>query len=292
VVQTLSLPDLRPLTTTRLLLPPDTNFTHGWLSPSGNVAVMIRDDNRADVMNVERDQLILSEAALPGALAVIDKLDRRMILLDGEHNELIDLQTGAVIALPERAQFCRGQWHGGSFSDDGSVVVAGANCGEVFAWNARTGKLLRHIVLPGQITGVALGHDSRTVAVASPDGRVTLLDLRSFAQRSIPGPPRGIDSLDFSAGDRLLGAGVVDGTVRIWDTASGRLMRELPLQTAVAVRFTPDGRKLVTTELNGVMRVFDPCPGCGNADALLSEAARRVTRQLTPAEKKTYLSGF
>jgi WD40 repeat protein len=291
-VQTLSLPELRPLTTTDLTLPPDTRFTHAWLSPSGNVAVMIRDDDRADVLNLSNNRPILSLAALPGALAAVDRRDERLILLDGQHNELVDLSTGTPTLLRERARFCRGQWFGARFSDDGKLAVAGASCGEVFAWNGHTGKLVRRVTLPGQITGLAMGHDGRTVAVASPDGRITLIDLTTGSRRSIPGPPRGINSLDFGAGDRVLAAGVDDGTVRIWDTANGRLLRELPLQQAAAVRFTPDGRRLMTIELNGVLRLFDACPGCGDAHALLGEAARRATRQLTPAERETYLSGF
>jgi hypothetical protein len=288
----LSLPELHPLTTSHQPLLPHTRFTHAWLSPSGNVAVMIRDDDRADVLNLTNGRPIVSLAALPGALAAIDKRDERMLLLDGQHNEFVDLASGTPTPIRERARLCRGQWHGAQFSDDGRTAVAGATCGEVFAWNAHTGKLLRRMALPGQVAGFALGHDGRTVAVASPDGRITLVDLRTGAQHSIPDAPRGVDSLDFGAGDRLLVAGAVDKTVRIWDTASGRLLRELPLDDAAAAKFTPDGRRLMTIELDGVLRLFDACPGCGDAHALLGEAARRATRQLTPAERKTYLSGF
>jgi WD40 repeat protein len=291
-VQTLSLPELRPLTTSHLPLPPNTRFTHAWLSPSGNVAVMIRDDNRADVMNLSNGRPLLSLAALPGALAAIDKGDQRMLLLDGQHNEFVDLASGTTIPISERAHLCRGQWHGAQFSDDGRTAIAGATCGEVFSWNAHTGKLLRRMALPGQITALALGHDGHTLAIASPDGRITMINLRTGTQRAIPDAPRGVDSLDFGAGDRLLAAGAVDKSVRIWDTASGRLLRELPLNDAAAAKFTPDGRRLLTVELNGVLRLFDACPGCGDAHALLREAARRATRQLTPAERKTYLSGF
>src|SRR3954468_5889731 len=140
-VRTFKLPGFVPLNASPVPRPPRTRFTNAWLSPRGNVAVLIRDDDRADVWDVRRRQLILSLTALPGALAALDNSDRRMILLDGANNELVDLRTGAVTPIRERAQYCRGQWRTGRFSDDGSVVVAGANCGEVFAWNARTGKV-------------------------------------------------------------------------------------------------------------------------------------------------------
>jgi WD40 repeat protein len=292
IVRTLSLPDLRPLTSKRIPLPPNTHFTNGYLSPSGTVAVMIRDDDRADAMDVQRGTQILSLPAFSGAVVAVDSRDRKMILLDGAHNELADLTTGALTPLRERARLCRGSWRAARFSDDGSLVVAGANCGELIAWNARTGKLVRRMALPGQITGLALGHDNRTAAVASPEGRVSVIDVRSGAQRQIPGAPRGINSLDFGAGDRLLAAGAADGVLRVWDVPSARLLREIPLQSTVAARFTPDGKMLLATQLTGALSLYKPCPGCGEKRVLLSEAARRVTRKLSDTERKTYLSGF
>ncbi len=87
-------------------------------------------------------------------------------------------------------------------------------------------------------------------------------------------------------------AGVDDSTVRIWDVNSDRLLRVVSQPTPSTARFTPSGRKLITAQQTGVLKVIDPCPSCENASALLSQAARRVTRKLTPAERRTYLSGF
>jgi WD40 repeat protein len=292
LVRTFSLPDLRALTTKRIPLRPGARFTYGYLSPSGNVAVMFRDDNRADVVDLRRGAQILSEPALTSGLAAVNGDDSQMILLDGEHNELVDLTTGATTALRDRARFCRGSWRAARFSDDGSLAVGGASCGEVFAWNARNGELIRRIALPGQITGLALGHDNRTIAVASPEGRLSLIDAKTGTQRQIPAAPRGITTLDFGERDRLLAAGAADGIVRVWDVKSGRLLREIPLQTTDAVRFTADGRKLLAAQVTGVLTLFNPCPACGDEKALMAEAANRVTRKLSEAERKTYLSGF
>jgi WD40 repeat protein len=121
---------------------------------------------------------------------------------------------------------------------------------------------------------------------------VSLIDVRTGAQRQIPGAPRGINSLDFGAGDRLLAAGAADGVLRVWDVPSARLLREIPLQSTVAARFTPDGKMLLATQLTGALSLYKPCPGCGDKKVLLSEAARRVTRKLSDTERKTYLSGF
>jgi WD40 repeat protein len=292
VVRTLGLPGLVPLSTSRIPPPAGARYRNAWLSPSGETAVMIRTDGKADVWHLAKSRRIGTYAALAGALAGVSNDDRRMILLDGENNELIGLRTFQYAPILERARFCRGQWRAARFSDDGSTVVAASTCGELLAWNADTGKLLYRSVVTGQITGLALSRDKRTAAIASPDGRVALVDLATGTQHAIPGTPRGINSLDFGAGDRTLAAGVDDGTVRIWDVSSDRLLRVLRLQAPAMVRFTPSGRKLVVAQLTGALQVFDPCPACENADALTSRAARRVTRKLTAAERRTYLTGF
>jgi WD40 repeat protein len=292
IVRTLGLPGLVPLSTSRIPLPRDARYSNAWLSPSGKTAVMVRTDGKADVWDLPKSRPIGTYAALSGALAAVSNDDRRMILLDGTNNELIGLGTGQYTPIPDRARFCRGQWQAARFSDDGSIVVAGATCGEVMSWNADTGKLLLHTAVAGQITGLALTHNDRTAAIASPDGRVTVLNLATGAQHTIPGAPRGINSLDFGAGDRTLAAGVDDGSVRIWDVSSHRLLRVLQGQAPAGARFTPSGRKLVAAQLTGALEVFDPCPACEDAHGLLGRATERATRKLSPAERRTYLSGF
>jgi WD40 repeat protein len=311
IVRRLSVPSLDPLGTWRIPLPRHASYTYAWLSPSGDTAVFTRSDGRADVWSRtqsvgsaialpstlspvvgDSSRLIASVPALPTALAAVSSDDKRMIVLDGEHNELVDLRTGVKTPISQRARHCRGQWHAAKFSADGRVVVGGATCGELLEWNAHSGKLIRRYTLPGQIAGMALTHDGRTAATASPDGGITLTDLVTGSQRAIAGAPRGINSLDFGADGRTLAAGVDDATIRIWDVASGRQLRQLQLQTAPAPQFTPNGRELLASQLTGALSFFEPCPGCGGAKPLLAAAAQRATRQLTPAEKKTYLSGF
>jgi WD40 repeat protein len=290
LVRTLSLPTLIPLSTMRLPLPPGARYVHAWLSPSGRIAVLPRSDGRADVWNLRDRHQVASLPALPGALAAVSTDDTRMLLLDGKNNEIVDLRTNAITPIRQRARHCRGQWQAARFSDDGSIVVAGAICGEVFAWNTQTGNLIYRVALPGQVSAMALTHDKRIVAVASPDGRFTLIGLGTGAQVSIPGAPRGVISLDFGPGDKTLAGGIADKTVRIWDVASRRLLRVLPLAAAATARFTPNGRRLVVSDLTGALKVIDPCPSCQDTRALLVQAKRRVTRGLTSAERQSLAS--
>jgi WD40 repeat protein len=83
-----------------------------------------------------------------------------------------------------------------------------------------------------------------------------------------------------------------DATVRIWDASGGRVLRILRHPSvAPGVLFSQDGRYVVTTDLAGRGDVWQACPACEDRKALLALAAHRVTRQLTPIERKTYNAG-
>jgi WD40 repeat protein len=80
-----------------------------------------------------------------------------------------------------------------------------------------------------------------------------------------------------------------DEEVRIWNAANGQLLRILPAGSDVtSVSFTADGNRIVTTDSKGTIRIEDACSLCGNAEGLLRLGASRVTRQLTPSERRTF----
>src|SRR3954447_3095045 len=147
-----ALPALKLVQTKRIPLPSNATYTNAFLSTLGNTAVMIRSDGRADVWSLRGMRRILTLSALPTALAAADDRGNRMILLDGTHNEIVNLLTHRGTPLAQRARNCRGQWRAALFSGDGKTAVAGASCGEVYVWDARSGKLGRRIVLPNQIS--------------------------------------------------------------------------------------------------------------------------------------------
>ena len=74
----------------------------------------------------------------------------------------------------------------------------------------------------------------------------------------------GVNSLEFSPDGKLLGSANGNGTVRLWDSATGRPVGS-PLQTGIgsqssvnAVAFSPGGSLLAVAYADGTVRLWDP----------------------------------
>jgi WD40 repeat protein len=68
-----------------------------------------------------------------------------------------------------------------------------------------------------------------------------------------------VRSVSFAPGGHRLASGGNDGTIRVWDTASGRPVARLTGHTGAvrAVVFSPDGSTLASGGIDGTLRLWD-----------------------------------
>ena len=118
-------------------------------------------------------------------------------------------------------------------------------------WNTVTGSgavLIDN--LSAEITGLAISRDGRTVIAGDSTGAILVWGNGKRQPRKLSGHRDRVNQMTFSAqGDRFASVGL-DGAVRIWETATGRLERELkgpPKTPFFSVRFADDDQRVVAT---------------------------------------------
>ena len=135
-----------------------------------------------------------------------------------------------------------------AYSPDGKTIACAFGDWSVRMWEAATGKL---IVTRGETQGnltylngcLAFAPDGKTLAVTKRNS-VILWDVAS-GQPQMPddGHDDKVDSLAFCASGNVLVSATHNGSLRVWDPRSGRLLRSLPDDSSLGpIAISPDGK--------------------------------------------------
>jgi WD40 repeat protein len=163
-----------------------------------------------------------------------------------------------------------------AFSPDGSILASAGGLGDssIKLWDVPTGQLLRTMdgrsgwirLLLGKLAGGRAEDGGFESLSFSPDGR-TLASAGNFAHSTIQfwdvATGRLLNSIDdpwtlsvaYSPDGRLLAAGQEDGTLKIWDAASYKLLRAHQGRGNdwAIVATSPDGRTLASGSRDGTV---------------------------------------
>jgi Tol biopolymer transport system component len=112
------------------------------------------------------------------------------------------------------------------------------------------------------VLSVAFSPDGRLLAMASSLG-VYLYDAETLAEVRFLPTDAPVRSAAFSPDGRTLASGSLDNTIRLWDAASGALLRTLEEHTwpVLSVAFSPDGRALASGSVDNTIRLWDAASG-------------------------------
>jgi WD40 repeat protein len=265
------------------------------LSPDGSLlAYQSRAGGSVLVARVGRRQILRSFGPDTGGTAGFTTDNSRVAIFGPTRDYVANLPDGQERAVQDaqRGASCGGFSYP-AFSNDGKLLVASTFCGLVGIWDGRTGRLIRIIRSPSVVyTAPVFSPDGREVAWGSTDTTASIWSVATGTRIEVlPGHSGSVTSVAFDPTGRMLASASLDMTVRIWDLATGRTLRIIH-GPDFAPAFSSDGRELVASDHPGTVEIWQTCPACGDAHALLALANRRVTRSFTPQERTAYLTGL
>lgn len=163
-------------------------------------------------------------------------------------------QKGVVLAL--------------TYSLDGKYIASSSiNPDYSFVvWEAATGKLIKRVQgHKSHVHRLQYHPNGQLLATTDTGGIVKMWSLPNLDEvRSIVAHPAPIIGLAFSPPDgKSFATAGQDGSVRVWDTASGTKVLELEghASAALDVRYSPDGKRLASTGADKTIRLWDSTTG-------------------------------
>jgi len=159
-------------------------------------------------------------------------------------------------------------------SADGQRAISGSEDGTLKIWYVKTGYVMHTIRVDKQWsekpTCVALSADGRLAVSTAFDCTVVWVwDVERGQQvRMLQGCEKGEQGVALSADGKLAVSYSADGTLNVWDVATGRKLRSLkgppeldvhkvPGYQAICLTLTADGRQAVSIDDEGILRVWD-----------------------------------
>ena len=161
-----------------------------------------------------------------------------------------------------------------TFSPDGRYAASGSKDKTIKVWDVSTGKDINTFSGHADaVNSIVFSPDGRYILSGSFDKTVKLWEVATGREiRTFTGHAWQISSVAFSADGRYALSRSGDRIIKLWDINTGREIRTFSgdnvdaagvptgSQGIVSGAFSPDGRYMLTTDMQGVIKLWDGSP--------------------------------
>jgi WD40 repeat protein len=147
------------------------------------------------------------------------------------------------------------------FTEDGRWAMLRGEDHSIHVWDTQSRK--EYVTVRGNVyvRCPIISEDGKTLAFETPEHTIVLRDAQTGRDKMVlPGHTKQICQLEFSRDGKRLISISHDFTIRVWDTTSGQLIREMEhgSPSGGAIKLSPDQRLLAfTTHKAPVARLWD-----------------------------------